>query len=454
MKNRKGFTLIEILVTIAIIGIILLIAIPTIITVSNSIKKRALETKKQSIISAAELYAKNNSDSFGDANQIEVIVGTLISSGYLTIDSECEENNTGCIINPVDNTSMNNESILIKRLNSVIQADFGSIPLVERIIYFNGNGAGESDLGAVALSCQSTASGTCEVEAPSITRSGYTTLGWNNSSNETTSSLSVGGAITLSAETTGSTYYAITSKVLTATFNKNNTSDISTNSGNCTIYNTGTSCSVTTPTITASTGYTVLGWNTSSSATTASVNVNSDLSITSNTTYYAIQTKTPIYTCSIAATSSTTYTCPSGYTSSGSGSSTTCSKTTTSTYEATKERVGSFGYSYVCNDNKPSGDIKCSGAGGYWDKACSDAGQCELSDGIVTKWKCRSSCTTQYVCNSGGTLSGSTCTVTSTSTTSPTSSTTYSCSTGTKSETTCYLYEQSSCPTGWTSTEE
>lgn len=56
MKKKKGFTLTEILVVIVLIGVIMAIAIPSVVEVRKRINKRLLSEKKQEILVAAQLY--------------------------------------------------------------------------------------------------------------------------------------------------------------------------------------------------------------------------------------------------------------------------------------------------------------------------------------------------------------------------------------------------------------
>lgn len=149
-------------------------------------------------------------------------------------------------------------------------------------VSFNPNGASGSTTKATCTTYGSS----CSVTAPSITRSGFNIVGWNTNKNATTASAKVKTSITVSSDTT---YYAITNKKVTATFNKNTiTGDISieSTSKNCTINNNKTSCSIQLPSITRS-GFSILGWSTSSSATSGTA-VGKNVSISSNTNYYAI----------------------------------------------------------------------------------------------------------------------------------------------------------------------
>lgn len=118
-KNKKaGFTLTEILIVIVIIGVVLAIAIPSIIAIRKRINERLLENKKDIILVAAELYGRDK----GFNTDTIIYVYTLIEAGYVDADidsnnSNCNGEHTekGCVINPVDDSSLNNERILIKK---------------------------------------------------------------------------------------------------------------------------------------------------------------------------------------------------------------------------------------------------------------------------------------------------------------------------------------------------
>ncbi len=134
--NKKGFTLIELLAIIVVIGIILAIAVPSIIKVVNKNNERELELKKETILSAAELYGQDY-PSIYDANfKATITVRELLENGYLDADvsnntKNCENEEKGCIINPVTKDSINDEIIYIMKSTMKIQAiwegDFPSI---------------------------------------------------------------------------------------------------------------------------------------------------------------------------------------------------------------------------------------------------------------------------------------------------------------------------------------
>lgn len=107
--NKKGFTLVELLVVIVILVVIMSIAIPSITSSLERSKQKEYDAKVKLIISAAELYADKYKNSFDSS--IGVSVNTLIEEGLLT-EEEAKDPNTnnrivGCI---KGNTSTNTTS--------------------------------------------------------------------------------------------------------------------------------------------------------------------------------------------------------------------------------------------------------------------------------------------------------------------------------------------------------
>lgn len=298
MKNKKGFTLSEILVVIVIIGIIMSIAIPAAIAISGSIKERAYNTKMETYIVAAEQYAKNNKSVFGSETVIQISVETLLAYGYADKEYSCARS-YGCVEDPrTKDAIMNDEPITLKINGSLVQALAGPME-VELALSFVANGA--TSISANGVGCQTLNGSSCEVTLPTITRDGYTILGWNKLVSGTSATYAPGAVVDIYED---GTYYAITSKQLSFVFDKNTASTIGTTSGNCTIYNTQNSCNITMPTITPNSGYSVIGWNINSAATVKQYDVSQNVAVSANNTYYAI-TKLITYTChkSVASTS-------------------------------------------------------------------------------------------------------------------------------------------------------
>lgn len=293
MKNKKGFTLIEILTVIGLIGIILIIAIPAINGIRKSIKERQLATIKEAIVSAAEVYAQNNQSLFPkEGGIIQIPVRTLVYYGYINEDSTDCDDVIGCVMNPVNNTSMNNEIITIKKIKSVTQATFGEVN--EHVITFHANGAtsvgGSSNF--ISIGCDTFTNSTCTIRVPSIERDEFTKVGFGESANSTTADYLVGQDIlfndNMSNNGVKSDYYAITSKGVAVTFYPNTgtfTNEESSIVRTCTIRNTATNCSVASqePSVTKLGYNKKSGWYTTSSGSTTI-----DISkVTSNASAYA-----------------------------------------------------------------------------------------------------------------------------------------------------------------------
>ena len=86
--NKKGFTLIETLMVIALIGIISLILVPNVIFLINKNKTESCENLKKNIISATKIYVNENKYDlkFTCDNTIKIRISTLIEVGKLSGD--------------------------------------------------------------------------------------------------------------------------------------------------------------------------------------------------------------------------------------------------------------------------------------------------------------------------------------------------------------------------------
>lgn len=60
LNKEEGFTLVELLIVIAILGILIALAVPRMSGISDSAKDRAIEANKRTLVSAATMwYAQN-----------------------------------------------------------------------------------------------------------------------------------------------------------------------------------------------------------------------------------------------------------------------------------------------------------------------------------------------------------------------------------------------------------
>lgn len=119
--NKKGFTFVELLGTIIILSIVLLIAVPAINGVNNSIK----QSHRKSVIKRIEIAASKYAF---DTEKTEVYVKDLINEGYMDGD-----NKSGEILDPVDNTVMNCYKITMEK-----QSDYYSATFIDKNEMVNG----------------------------------------------------------------------------------------------------------------------------------------------------------------------------------------------------------------------------------------------------------------------------------------------------------------------------
>ena len=101
--NKKGFTLIEVIMVIAIIAILSLILIPNVMILIDKNKKRTCEKMIDNIESAAKMYVNQNKYELGfdcSGTPKEITLKTLVDAGYLG----------GELVNPINKEEISLES--------------------------------------------------------------------------------------------------------------------------------------------------------------------------------------------------------------------------------------------------------------------------------------------------------------------------------------------------------
>lgn len=105
MKNNKGFTLTELLATIVILAVVVLIATPAVIGVSNLIKNNMWDSKRKLIEQSAKLYGE-------DGNTGCKQIKELCNNGYITPDEGLTKDQ--CLENPKDGTKLGGHYVKIE----------------------------------------------------------------------------------------------------------------------------------------------------------------------------------------------------------------------------------------------------------------------------------------------------------------------------------------------------
>ena len=108
---KKGFTLIELLSVLGIMAILLLIAVPTYLTVSNNVKENMYESKVKELLAKGESYAE-------DSNNYVFSVNRLLEEGKISADDE-----SGNIYDPRDKRKMNCDLIEISYQDNQIKSN-------------------------------------------------------------------------------------------------------------------------------------------------------------------------------------------------------------------------------------------------------------------------------------------------------------------------------------------
>ena len=82
---KKGFTLVELIAVIVILGLIGTVVYPSIISIINNSKEKAYESQKRVIVKAAKEWGVKNSSKLPD-DSCRITVARLIKEGYIEND--------------------------------------------------------------------------------------------------------------------------------------------------------------------------------------------------------------------------------------------------------------------------------------------------------------------------------------------------------------------------------
>lgn len=89
MKKRNGFTLIELLAVIVILGIIMMIAIPNVISTVEKQEKNSYISDASKLITMAKYALRTNTDiPYPDPDQVVILYFSYIDNGDIETDPE------------------------------------------------------------------------------------------------------------------------------------------------------------------------------------------------------------------------------------------------------------------------------------------------------------------------------------------------------------------------------
>lgn len=118
--RKKGFTLVELLGVIVLLGIIGLIAVPTVNTLIKKSRERAIAVQEKEIINAAKSWSSENTSSLPDDGMIFVKIQDLIDGNYIpgdTIDKINDTKYSTMCVKITADTKYNNYDYAISNCN-------------------------------------------------------------------------------------------------------------------------------------------------------------------------------------------------------------------------------------------------------------------------------------------------------------------------------------------------
>jgi len=85
MRTKKGFTLVEIMIVVAIIALLAAIAVPNLLTARRSANDAATQAELRTLQTSLENYAIDNNGNYSTGNA-EADMDHLVNGNYLRVD--------------------------------------------------------------------------------------------------------------------------------------------------------------------------------------------------------------------------------------------------------------------------------------------------------------------------------------------------------------------------------
>ena len=114
--NKKGFTLVELIGVVVILGLIALVAFPSLLNQINNSNKQISDSQKDLIIAATKNYVEENKNEYANKNFFVVDVDVLAEKNYIDkklIKSYTDEENN----NDEENNTDEENKLLVTALN-------------------------------------------------------------------------------------------------------------------------------------------------------------------------------------------------------------------------------------------------------------------------------------------------------------------------------------------------
>lgn len=108
MKNKKGFTLVELTLAIVLLLLLALLVVPNLLDMGDSTKEKMYDAKIDLALNGAYKYGVDNLDKLS-SDCTDVSIGALINMEYISGDDTSGYN----MIDPISGESMNNTIICV-----------------------------------------------------------------------------------------------------------------------------------------------------------------------------------------------------------------------------------------------------------------------------------------------------------------------------------------------------
>lgn len=188
MKNKKAFTLIELLAVIIIISLLIAIAVPASISINKKIKQKLLNTKLDLATQHAKIWAFDFPECFTSSKSchileygevtantmtVRITIGNLAEAEYFEYDDKEKTK----ILNPVDNSDLKQQKVTIvyDLKNKTVETSLFDPKNTAYNLSFNGNGATSGSMDSIKCDYNIA----CQIPNNEYQKENYTFDGWS-----------------------------------------------------------------------------------------------------------------------------------------------------------------------------------------------------------------------------------------------------------------------------------